>query len=175
MRHQRTPSRVTPAYLLLLAATVDIALIAGLYYGWSCSVIPGLHRLDDGAYVEAMNAMDRAIINPVFFLSFFGAALLLPIGTYLHRGTPRFLWLLAASAVYIVASLGVTMFGNVPLNDALGAVDPHAASAADLARHRAAFEGPWVRLHTVRTWATVASLALAVIACLAPAHEHEAL
>jgi uncharacterized membrane protein len=156
--------------LLVLTATTT-ALIAGLFYAWSCSVTIGIGRLSDAAYLEAMQAMNRAILNPVFFLSFLGTVILLPLSTYLHYGQPisvRFWFLLAATLVYIIGGFGITMVGNVPLNETLDAFNLQAASQEAIAVQRAKFEGPWNNLHTVRTVACVLALVLVVMACLSP-------
>ena len=42
-----------------------MGLIAGLFYAWACSVMPGLARTTDRTFVEAMHHMNQAIINPV--------------------------------------------------------------------------------------------------------------
>ena len=106
--------------ILIITATAT-ALIAGLFYAWSCSVVPGLARLNDAEYLASFQAMNRAILNPVFFASFMGTLVLLPLCTYLHYtpGSVRFMLLLAASILYAVGVFGVTMAGNVPLNDML--------------------------------------------------------
>ena len=54
----------------------------------------------------------------------------------------RSLLVLAASAIYIVGSFGVSMFFNVPLNDALAAATPTSSEGAAL----------WARYLTDWTW-----------------------
>jgi len=152
---------------LLGSTATTTALMAGLFFAYSCSVNPGLGRLSDTAYLAAMQAINRAILNPVFFAGFLGTALLLPICTYYAQATPlRFWLLLAASIVYIVGVLGVTIAGNVPLNDALDAVDLPSATVSSIAAQRTDFEAPWNRLHTIRTMAAVLALILVIAACL---------
>jgi uncharacterized membrane protein len=155
--------------ILFITATTT-ALITGLFYGWSCSVIPGTNRLSDIAYLEAMQVMNRAILNPVFFLSFLGTVLLLPVCTYLHYSQPltaRFWFLLAATLLYCFGTFGVTMIGNVPLNEALDAFDIRTGSSASISAQRRTFEQSWNRLHTIRTVASVLSLVLVILGCLA--------
>jgi uncharacterized membrane protein len=90
---------------------------------------------------------------------------LLPLATFLSRDAEgaRFALLLSASVVYIVGSFGVTVAGNVPLNEKIARADASAGAAAA----RAAFERPWNRLHTVRTVASIAATVLVFVACLA--------
>lgn len=158
--------------LILGAAAVCTALIAGLFYAYSCSVNPGLERLPDAQYLAAMQSINRAILNPVFFASFMGALVLLPISTWQHYGQPvslRFWLLLVATILYGIAVFGVTALGNVPLNEALDTVTLSAATDSELVTVRTAFEQPWNRLHAIRTVAAVATLMLVVLACLQPA------
>ena len=103
----------------------------------------GLARLPDAEYLAAMQAMNRAIQNPVFFTAFFGAAALLPMSAYIHYGLPvtaHFWLLVAAAAVYLVGVMGVPVFGNVPLNESLDTFQLQSASVSAIAAQRAAFE-----------------------------------
>ena len=154
----------------LLLAALATALAAGLFYSYSCSVNPGLARLGDREYLLAMQSINRAILNPVFFASFLGALLLLPVSAWLHYTSPASLrfWLVAGAAiVYGVGLFGVTMFGNVPLNNMLDSFTIEGAAPATLSETRLAFEGPWNRWHLVRTLAVILSLVLVLAACLA--------
>jgi len=144
-------------------------LSAGLFYSYACSVNPGLGKLSDQHYLGAMQSINRAILNPVFFTSFMGTLILLPISAWLQYRTGISLsanLLLAAAVTYAMGVFGVTIFGNVPLNDALDKFDLHTAFAADMAAWRTGFELPWNRLNTIRTVAAIVSLVLAVVACI---------
>ena len=157
---------MTTLNLILLATAISTALIAGLFYSYACSVVPGLGRLPDKEYLSAMQSINRVILNPVFFLSFMGTLLLLPVCTFLYRGHPSFIFLLIAALVYIFAVFGVTIFGNVPLNNALDAFDLNGSSAQSIAEFRIKFEIPWNNLNTLRTIASIISLILVLIGCI---------
>lgn len=151
------------AGIVLAAATVAMGLIAGLYYGWAVSVMPGLAGLDDRAFVGAMQQLDGAIRNPLFFATFLGALVLTGAAVHLQRrlglrlATP---WILAALILYGLGFL-TTMAINEPLNIALvNAGDP--SRIADPAGVRDAFEDTWVVWHIVRTVLSTAS-----VGCLA--------
>ncbi|PWV56807.1 putative membrane protein [Chitinophaga sp. S165] len=168
----KTTNMFTIAHIVLIVTATMTALISGLFYAWSCSVVPGLARVSDSTYLEAMQQINRAILNPVFFMSFIGTALLLPLSTWLHYGpdlNARFWLLLLASVVYLAGTFGVTMFGNVPLNEALDAFNLSSATAQELAAQRARFEGPWNNLNIIRTIAGIVALILIILACLNPA------
>lgn len=155
---------------LLIIATLATSLAAGLFYAYSCSVNPGLGRLGDAEYLRAMQSINRAILNPVFFASFLGAVVLLPLATWFsYQGQPnaRFWYFLAAAIVYIVLVFGVTIGGNVPLNEALDKFNIDSASAEEIARHRTLFEKRWNMFHSIRSVSNVVSALLAILGCLA--------
>lgn len=154
--------------ILVLAVTLT-ALSAGLFYAYSCSVNPGLGQLPDDQYLAAMQSINRAILNPVFFISFMGTLISLPLAAWLnYQGlSQRFVILTAAAVLYAIGTFGVTMFGNVPLNNVLDSVDLNHASTENMHEIRIAFEVPWNRLHAVRTLANIGALILAIVACLA--------
>ena len=68
---------MTIANVILVITATLTALMAGLFFAWSCSVMPGFARLKDREFVAAMQAANRAIQNPVFFAAFFGAPIFL--------------------------------------------------------------------------------------------------
>ena len=148
--------------ILLILGTTTTALAAGLLYAFSVSVNIGLGRLPDRAYITAMQSINSAIQNPLFFIIFMGAFLLLPVCAWaLYRiQAPAFPFFLTAAVIFWVAVFGVTMLGNIPLNQALAAFDVGNASPANIAIERIRFEKPWVRLHTIRTICSITCLVI---------------
>ncbi|AEV85885.1 hypothetical protein ACWT_4866 [Actinoplanes sp. SE50] len=146
---------------VLVAALICVGLMAGIFFAFTTSVMPGLHTADDRTFVEAMRHLNAAIENGLFGLVFVGA-LGFPAGAavLLARGGHRAAagWAAAAAVLYLVA-LVLTMAVEVPLNDRLAA-----ASLSDPAAARRNFEGVWVPVNDVRTLLTASALA-----CLAPA------
>ena len=142
----------------LAAATITTGLMAGLYYAYACSVMPGLSRTVDRTFVSAMQQINVAIINPWFFVSFFGAIVFTALAAALHlRGDGRAVlpWIAAALVLY-VATLVITIGFNVALNNELAAAgDPD--RIADLAAVRERFEATWVRWNIARTVASTAA------------------
>ena len=152
--------------ILVITATMT-ALMAGLFYAWSCSVMLGFARLSDREFVSAMQATNRAIQNPVFFAAFFGAPIFLPISAFLHYGqSPRFSLLLAATLIYLIGTFGITIFGNIPLNNRLDRFNLESATLEETAQQRANFETRWNNLNTIRTISSTLAVILVVIACL---------
>lgn len=143
----------------LVAAAITLGLSAGLFYTYSASVMLGLGRSDDRTFVQAMQNINVAIINPWFMAHFIGALVLTAVTAALHLpkdGRPVLPWILAALVLYIITII-VTGSQNIPLNDALeaarGADTPEALHAA-----RVAFEEPWIRWNIVRTITSTGSL-----------------
>lgn len=150
---------------LLVITTLMPGLMAGLFFAWSSSVMPGLARLSDAEFVSSMQSMNHAIQNPLFFNCFFGAALLLPISSYVYHASGRvFGFLLAATLVYWIGVMGVTIFGNVPLNQRLEAFGLTTTTPDECKALRDSFEKPWNRLNYVRTLASATTLLLTILA-----------
>jgi uncharacterized membrane protein len=49
----------------LVAATVTAGLVAGLFYSYACSVMPGLGRTDDQTFIRSMQSINVAIVIPL--------------------------------------------------------------------------------------------------------------
>jgi uncharacterized membrane protein len=160
----RSENRLGWVVALSLVAT---GLPAGLFYAYACSVMPGLGGTDDRSFVDAMQQIDDAIENPVFFLTYLGAPVLLIAALVMARGSgagelSRWPWI--ALALYAVTFL-VTTAINIPLNNDLEqAGDP--SRIKDLAAVRDDFEDPWVAWNIVRTVAVIGSFCALVQAFL---------
>jgi uncharacterized membrane protein len=152
------------AGLVLGAAVVAMALVAGLIYTFSVAVMPNLADADDRTFVATMQRFNE---NPAFQLSFTGALALTALAAVLQRRRgPEVAvrWTVAALVLYGIV-FAVTLGVNVPLNDEIDrAGDPD--RIADLGHVRNQFEGPWVAANIVRTLlctAAVAALARALL------------
>lgn len=139
--------------ILLFSTVIFTGLSAGLFYAWSVSVIPGTKKVADLTYLQVMQSINRAILNPAFFLIFFGSLILLGLATgFLFRSHPwAFGLMLAATISYLLGTVGVTAWGNVPLNDQLEAMNIAAMSADKVSSFRDYYEAAWNGWHRVRT------------------------
>jgi uncharacterized membrane protein len=136
-------------------------MTAGVFAFYAHTVMPGLGTTDDRTFIGAFQAIDRAIINPLFMLTFLGALVLIGIAGALHLGEDDrgiLVWIAVAFALYLISVIA-TIAVNVPLNDALKAAgSPDQIS--DLAAVRAAFnESRWVLWNLIRTVLTIAAFA----------------
>lgn len=153
-----------PALSILL-----VGLAAGLFYGYDCSVIGGLGKLSDKEYLAAFQSINRVILNPYFFISFMGSLIVLAVAAWLNYKTENFTsfyYLLAATLIYAIGVFGVTMFGNVPLNNLLDRFDISSASTEAINAMRQKFETSWNMLHHIRTYAAILSFLLSIISLI---------
>ena len=109
--------KMTTQQLVLIVTATSTALIAGLFYAYSCSVNIGLGKLSDEGYIAAMQSINREIQNPLFFASFMGTPVLLTVSAWMHYkidALNTFYLLLTAALFYVIGAFAVTLFGNVP-------------------------------------------------------------
>ncbi|WP_328392711.1 anthrone oxygenase family protein [Nocardia sp. NBC_00416] len=137
---------------VLMAATVATGLMAGVFGIYALAIMPGLRSTDDRTFIGSFQAIDRAIVNPVFLLTFMGALVLSVVAALLNLGEGHrsvLLWAAAGAVLYLVAVV-ITVAVHLPLNDALKAAgDP--SGLTDPAAVRAAFaEARWVAWNIVR-------------------------
>jgi uncharacterized membrane protein len=155
--------------IILIITTLFSGLMAGLFYAWSISVTPGLAKINDISYLQAFQSMNRAILNPLFFVFFFGLVLLLPLLSYLSFQTSignQFWYVLAATILYFIGIMGVTIGGNIPLNNALEALQIESMTPEQMDVFRKGFESKWNRLNHIRTISSILTFLLLVIACI---------
>jgi uncharacterized membrane protein len=144
----------------LLGATITMGVMAGVFQLYAYAIMPGLGRTNDRTFVGAFQAIDTAIINPLFMGNFFGALLFTGLAAVLHIGEDEqsvLPWAIAALILYAAVVVS-TITVNVPLNDAIKAAgDP---DHIDVAAVRGRFdEARWTRWNVVRAVLTTAALA----------------
>lgn len=140
--------------VLVVIAAVGAGLVGGLFFIFSNTCMRAFDALPAAGAVAAMNSINRVILNPGFFLVFFGTALLCLVLMIGQLDRPL---VVAGGLMYLVGSIGVTMVCNVPLNERLQKVT---ASAPDIEAQWRAYRGPWTRWNHVRTVACLLAAAL---------------
>lgn len=143
-------------------------LSAGLCFTWSNAITPGIGRLDDLGYLMSFKQMNRTILNPVFFIVFFGPFFLGLINLYVFKDTSSTLTGLLISSIvfYFFGVVLVTIFGNVPLNEILEKTDLSSSSSEDLKALRDTFEVKWNRLHLIRTISAIISFFILIMSLI---------
>jgi uncharacterized membrane protein len=152
-----------------VAAIMTLALtgaMAGLFYAFSVSVMPGLDKINGDHAIRAMTSINRKILNPVFFTTFVGApvaAVATGVLLLADDETRAAVVFFLAAAAYVVGVLGPTMAVNVPMNEALDdATVP--ADATEAARVWSDYSGRWTRWNTLRALFNTISLLLVGLA-----------
>jgi uncharacterized membrane protein len=155
--------------IILVVGGTLTGLLAGVFYAFNVALVPALRSIKGTQHIATMQAINVKIENPVFFLSFFGPTILLPLAAFLHQDTPQFGLLVAASVLHIAGSNGVTIAGDIPLNNKLAKIDVNQLSEAEADQIRKDFQRPgsaWMNYHNLRTLAAIAATVLVFLACL---------
>lgn len=150
----------TIRFILLLLATVGSGLIGGLFFIFSNTIMTTFDRLPNAHAIEAMQTLNAVILNPLFFLAFFGTAviclILLTVAAF-NWSAPGALYLILGSLIYLIGSIGVTMVCNVPLNNSLMAIANLEAAPSTAWMD---YSVPWTWWNHIRTVASLISAAL---------------
>ena len=113
--------------ILIAISALGCGLIAGVFFAFSSFIMGALGKLPPNQGIAAMQSINVVVINPLFLGVLFGTAalaLLLGFGAIRHLGDPGAIWVVAGSSLYVIGTIVVTMAFNVPLNNALAAIDP---------------------------------------------------
>ncbi len=152
---------ITVAVVLALLGS---ALIGGIFFAFSNFIMRALGQLPGNQGISAMKAINVTVLNPWFFLAFFGTGVVcLPVAFLAlgsAAGTHR-AYLLAACALYLFGCVLVTMAFNVPLNNRLASTEPDSSGAEALWGH---YLSRWTLWNTVRTAASLAAAGLFAMA-----------
>lgn len=150
------------AQVATLLSILGTGLMAGLFFAFSTSVMKGLGKISAPQGIAAMQATNQAILNPVFLLTLLGSTasclavlVLAPFDDL--AGTP---WRVAGALVFLIGAIVVTSAINVPMNNALDAVDAASTAGAEL---WATYLTRWTAWNHLRTVASLAALLLLVL------------
>jgi uncharacterized membrane protein len=155
-----------PGWLTALTflTALGCGVIGGVFYAFSTFVMRALLRRPAAEAVAAMQAINVAVINPLFLGPFLGTAaasaalMILALLRWPHPGSA---WLVAGGVLYFVGTFLVTILFNVPLNNAL---EKRSADAPDAADHWAHYAARWTRWNHVRSAAAIAATAAFMLA-----------
>lgn len=146
-----------------LFAVVLFGLMAGFFYAFSVTVMGGLDRVAAVAAIEAMNGINAAVRNPVFFVTFFGppfVAVLAAALAMVRRNRPAGWMLGAAALLYAVGVIAPTAAVNVPMNEALALSVP-AETVHQAETIWSDYSARWTRWNTMRGFVCTGCLVLA--------------
>ncbi|TPV62248.1 DUF1772 domain-containing protein [Aestuariibacter sp. GS-14] len=97
--------------VLTTLGQLSMLIMMGIYFIFSCTVMRALRQSEQGA--EIMVLINREILNPLFYLCFFGSAV--ASLTFVLSRSNHYL----AGLIFFIGTFMVTLIKNVPLNNAL--------------------------------------------------------
>ncbi|MBW4471203.1 MAG: DUF1772 domain-containing protein [Stenomitos rutilans HA7619-LM2] len=152
-------------FVLKLFTVLGCGLVAGVFFAFSTFVMSALARLQPSQGIAAMQAINITVINPLFMAAFLGTAAVCffwAIVSLLKWQQPGAAFLLIGSLLYLIGTFLVTIAFNVPLNDALAAVEPTSSDGAALWTRYLTNWTAWNHVRTVAALAAAAAFTLAL-------------
>jgi len=154
-------------FILMQLAILAYALVGGVFLAFSDFIMRSLALTGGTGGVEAMQVINREVFRWVFMALFLGmAAVSLAIAGYgaANLNHPAGALILAAGLVYLIGCFGVTVFFNVPMNEALAGMN--LSEDATRAYWTGTYLPSWTFWNTVRTLACGVSAALLLFGLL---------
>jgi uncharacterized membrane protein len=154
---------------LLWFAALGCGVMAGVFFAFSSFIMAALERAGQVPGILAINSMNETIVRSWFMPIFLGstlASLALAAVSLARWQQPGALAELTGGVIYVVGMFACTMFLNVPLNNALLAVDPASPGGATVWAH---YLDAWTWWNHVRTATSLVATALFIGALLARA------
>ncbi|BAT54916.1 hypothetical protein NOS3756_38910 [Nostoc sp. NIES-3756] len=151
-------------FILKLFALLGCGLIAGVFFAFSAFVMNALARLQPTNGIAAMQLINITVINPLFmtvFLGTGGICIFLLISSLLRWHRTNTVYVLVGSLLYLIGTLGVTIFFNVPLNEALALVKPDSTDGVKL---WTTYLNDWTFWNHIRAAAAIAASASLTLA-----------
>jgi uncharacterized membrane protein len=147
-------------FVLTFIAALGSALVAGVLFGFSTFIMPGLGRLSTAEATRAMQSINVTAITPLFMGALFGTAaacVAAVVGVVVDWDSSYGVYVLVGGALYLFGVIGVTMVANVPRNNVLAAVD---AAGPDAERVWTTYLREWTAWNHVRTIAPLIAAGL---------------
>jgi uncharacterized membrane protein len=152
--------------IILASAILLTGLMAGIFFTWSNAVKPGLGKLSDIEYLRALQSMNRVILNNAFKLIFLGAIItvaLLPV-FYFNLYPKNIFWLFILTLIiYWVGVFGVTISGNIPLNEILDKTNLESISLEEIKALRTRIEVKWNNFNFIRSISSAITFLLLIL------------
>ncbi len=148
-------------FVLLQLSILAYAIVGGVFLAFSDFIMRSLAHTGGVGGVDAMQVINREVFRWVFMTLFLGmAAVSVFIAVYSLTqiaGGPGTLILLGA-LIYVLGCFLVTVAFNVPMNEALAAMELSADSTRDY--WTGTYVPRWTRWNTVRTVACIVAAGL---------------
>ncbi|GEL18801.1 anthrone oxygenase family protein [Pseudonocardia asaccharolytica] len=157
---------MTLGQALMVVAAVGAGAVGGVFFSFSTFIMRGLARLPAPQGAAAMQSINITAVRPAFMTALFGtgavcvALAVRAIAVWDAASAP----LLVGVGLYLLGAIGVTIVGNVPLNNALAAAEPSGGPTPDLWRD---YVRRWTRWNHARTVSCLGAAVAFVVAAIA--------
>ncbi len=149
-------------FLLLQLSILAYAIVGGVFLAFSDFIMRSLAHTGGVGGVEAMQVINREVFRWIFMTLFLGmAAISASVAIYSGlnlTGTPGGFLILLGALVYLLGCFAVTVFFNVPMNEALAGMDLSSEGTREYWSET--YLPRWTAWNTVRTIACLVSAAL---------------
>lgn len=143
--------------------------MAGIFFTWSNAVKPGIGKLSDIEYLRALQSMNRVILNNAFKIIFLGAIIvvaLVPV-FYFNLYPKNIFWLFVFTLViYWIGVFGVTVSGNIPLNEILDKTNLESITSEEIKTLRKSIEVKWNNFNLIRCISSGITFILLIVSFL---------
>ena len=155
--------------IILALAILLTGLMAGIFFTWSNAVKPGIGKLSDIEYLRALQSMNRVILNNAFKIIFLGAIIavaLVPI-FYFNLYPRNIFWLFVFTLIiYWIGVFGVTVSGNIPLNEILDKTNLESITSEEIKILRKSIEVKWNNFNLIRSISSGITFILLIVSFL---------
>ena len=155
--------------IILALAILLTGLMAGIFFTWSNAVKPGIGKLSDIEYLRALQSMNRVILNNAFKIIFLGAIIavaLVPI-FYFNLYPRNIFWLFVFTLViYWIGVFGVTVSGNIPLNEILDKTNLESITSEEIKTLRKSIEVKWNNFNLIRCISSAITFLILIVSFL---------
>ena len=157
----------TALFFLMPFAILAFALLGGVFLAFSDFIMRSLAQTSGHGGVEAMQVINREVFRWVFMVLLIGMT---PVSLFLAGyggfglSGPAGTMIMLAGLVYLIGCFSVTVCFNVPMNEALAAMEATSAPTKDYWLQT--YVPRWTFWNTVRTVACVVSAALLLFGVL---------
>jgi uncharacterized membrane protein len=156
--------------IIILALAIFLTgLMAGIFFTWSNAVKPGIGKLGDIEYLRALQSMNRVILNNAFRIIFLGAIIavaLVPV-FYFNLYPKNIFWLFVFTLViYWIGVFGITVSGNIPLNEILDKTNLESITLEEIKTLRKSIELKWNNYNLIRCISSGITFILLIVSFL---------
>jgi uncharacterized membrane protein len=155
--------------IILALAILLTGLMAGIFFTWSNAVKPGIGKLSDIEYLRALQSMNRVILNNAFKIIFLGAIIavaLVPV-FYFNLYPKNIFWLFVFTLViYWIGVFGVTVSGNIPLNEILDKTNLESITSEEIKTLRKSIEVKWNNFNLIRCISSAITFLILIVSFL---------